>query len=426
MNMNQQLILSALNLTESKIERTQISKNDIYVTVKRNMETCIHCGSTKKKSKGFYTKRIKITNILFDSHNLYLKIPRYQCQHCGHSYSEQLPLSPKHNSLSYGTITDIMRLLTDPKMTIKQVARLAGVSETTVTRVFDKYCHIHRAPFPEVLCIDEVYTKNSDFKAKYSCVFYDFMNHSIVDVLPDRKKNYLHYYFQSLKQYGELNNVKYVCIDMYLPYKQICQIYFKKATICVDSFHVIKQLNDGLSRIRVRVMKSFPTSSKEYYLLKKFKYLLFQSYNQLDPNHKGKFNKVFNRYLNYYQLRELILDIHPDLRMGYDLKEAYMDFNKTCTYEEAPSLLDDITKSFIKANINEYSDFTTAIINWRAEIINSFIRYKGKRINNGIAESINAIIKILLYNTRGVRNHERRRKRIMYAVNKSDFTIKIE
>lgn len=62
--------------------------------------------------------------------------------------------------------------------------------------------------------------------------------------------------------------------------------------------------------------------------------------------------------------------------------------------------------------------------NWKVEIINSFIIYKGKRINSSIAESMNATISTLLFNTKGIRNIERRRKRIMYAVNKTGFLLK--
>lgn len=75
------------------------------------------------------------------------------------------------------------------------------------------------------------------------------------------------------------------------------------------------------------------------------------------------------------------------------------------------------------ANIPEFDKFTTAISNWRTEIVNSFSHYKGRRVNNGVAESLNAQISTLLFNTRGIRNVERRRKRIMYAINKSGFLI---
>ena len=64
------------------------------------------------------------------------------------------------------------------------------------------------------------------------------------------------------------------------------------------------------------------------------------------------------------------------------------------------------------------------ILNWRTEIINSFMIYKGRRVNNGVAESINSKVSRLLFNTRGMRNNQRRRKRIMYAVNQSGFSLR--
>ena len=152
--------------------------------------------------------------------------------------------------------------------------------------------------------------------------------------------------------------------------------------------------------------------------------LLFKPYDCCDINEKRKFNKVFDRFLNRYQLRELLLDIHPDLRIGYQLKENYIDFNNLSSLESAPDHIDQLIRSFIIADIPEYQPFLTAIVNWREEIIHSFYSYRGRRINNGVAESINAQIKLLLYNTRGIRNHERRRKRIMYAINKENFSIR--
>ena len=91
--------------------------------------------------------------------------------------------------------------------------------------------------------------------------------------------------------------------------------------------------------------------------------------------------------------------------------------------DEAKEQYDDILNAFIVANIPEYQEFTTSLTNWKTEIINSFIIYKGRRINNGIAESVNSRIKEVLFNSKGIKDDERRRKRIMYAINKTGFSI---
>ena len=121
----------------------------------------------------------------------------------------------------------------------------------------------------------------------------------------------------------------------------------KKAVICADSFHVIKQLNDSLSKLRVRIMKRYNPDSIEYYLLKKWKFLLFN--RSIDLDNKSKFNKRLNRSINYRQLLDMILAIDPDLEIAWRLKERYTMFNATASYETAPQLLEDLIRDFVLA-----------------------------------------------------------------------------
>ena len=54
---------------------------------------------------------------------------------------------------------------------------------------------------------------------------------------------------------------------------------------------------------------------------------------------------------------------------------------------------------------------------WKVEIINSFTWIEGRRISNGLMESRNNIIKLLIRNAAGYRNFEHLRLRIMYCIN---------
>jgi len=206
-------------------------------------------------------------------------------------------------------------------------------------------------------------------------------------------------------------------------HKVIASIYFKKATICVDSFHVVQLLNNCLSDLRIRLMKTYPSSSIEYYLLKRWKNLLFKT-EPLDPNMKKKYKKVIGKYMNYHNLFEMMLDISVELRKAHELWYKYICFNRESTHDQAKEKFDEIYKEFVYANTNEFAPFITALTNWKKEIINSFIVYKGRRINSSTAESMNAQIATLLYNTRGIRNSVRRKKRIMYCINKEGFLLK--
>ena len=420
-----QIISSVLNISVNDIESFTSSEKDnltyIYVKLKRKKHACPICGYHKCLSNGSFNRNIKVPKSILENYEISLKICRYLCPECRHSFSETLKISPSYKTISYSSIMKIMELLKKPNLTFKNVSELTGISESSVTRIFDKHCHITRGRFPEVLCIDEIYTKNSAFDSKYSCIFYDFHRQEIVDVTPSRRKNYLHMYFQKIPL-NERERVKYVCIDMYLPYKQLIKIYFKKAIICADSFHVVKHLNDDLQKIRIRIMKRYNTDSIEYYLLKHWKNLLFN--RQINLDNLGKYNKRLNRVVTYRQLLDMMLDIDKDLKNGYYLKEKYIIFNSSSTIEEAKIKIESLIDDFVNADILEYEEFLTLLINWKKEIINSFTVHEGKRINNSIAESINSQISVLLFNTKGIRNNERRKKRIMYAINKTGFSIK--
>lgn len=417
------LLSLALNLDLNDIEDiSTCSINDvihIYVTIKNKIHNCDYCDSLMVKN-GFYKRTIKVPNKIFENSIVHLKIHRYRCLKCNSSISDNVYVSPNKRSLSYASVIEIMELLKEPSETFRSVARKCQVSESTVLRVFDKHCHIPRLKLPKVLCIDEVYTKLNNYKSKYSCVLYDFINQSIVDVYPSRRMDYLRYALKYIPK-SERDNVEYICMDMYKPYKLIVKEYFKKATICVDSFHVIKDINDSLKKIRINIMKQYNPSSLEYYLIKNFNYLLHDRNINLD--NKARYNKRFDRYLNYRDLLNLLLSINSKLEKAYELKEIYTTFNASMNYEEAKDNFDHIIDLFIEADIDEYKDIVSMLKNWKEEITNSFIMINNRRINNGIAESINANIAKIIYNTKGIKDNRRRRKRIMYSINKKGFVL---
>jgi len=415
-----QIVSALLNVKISDIEDINVTSDTVFIKLAKKECLCSKC-NRKMIAHGTYSRVIKTPNKAFEGLTIVLKTRRYVCRKCGITTSDLSHLVPVNKKLSYSSIIEIMELLKSPKMTFKEVSNITGVPLTSVIRTFDNHCHIPRKEFPIALCIDEVYTKNSDYKSKYSCIFYDFLNRSLIDVLPCRRKNYLHYYMKYISEI-ERNRVNYICIDMYETYRYIAYKYFKKAIICVDSFHVVKHLNDDLKDVRVRITKRYNTSSQEYYLLKNFDFLLFD--RSINLYGEKRFNKRFKQYLNYGDLLNMILAIDDDLAIAYGLKEEYSDFNATCDVNKARELYDDILDDFIKADIPEFQEFIVLLKNWRTEIINSFTIIKGQRINNGIAESLNQDIAALIYNTKGIRKSERRRKRIMYAINKDGFNLK--
>ena len=193
------------------------------------------------------------------------------------------------------------------------------------------------------------------------------------------------------------------------------------------------------------VKKTLPnsnTQTDEYYLLKKFNWLIFKRPNStdkkgrllFDSNNEKKMNRKLNRYLNFYDIQQLILDIHPDLKTAWQLKDDLVDFYDKNTYETAPEAPKELIRSFASSDIKEMIDFSRTLHNWQYEIINSFIIVKrihkvdkdtgqvvvsDLKLNNGLMENRNSILKTIKKSSNGYTNWDRFRNRCLYVLRKS-------
>lgn len=230
MNQIDRYIIQLLNLDPSDILSIESYKNDDnkiianIVPISRS-NRCPYCDSKNIISKGY--RKVKLITPTNNSNTCYItcSIKRFLCKHCNRSFSDNFMIYPSNSRLSYLTIMKIMDLLKSPSITFTLVANILSISTQSVIRTFDKYCKIAHITLPEVICIDEVYTKNSDhYNSKYSCVFYDFYNNTLIDITPSRKKAFLLNYLENKYSLQERNNVNFVCIDMYEPYKDIIKL----------------------------------------------------------------------------------------------------------------------------------------------------------------------------------------------------------
>ena len=78
---------------------------------------------------------------------------------------------------------------------------------------------------------------------------------------------------------------------MWENYRDLAHRYFPNALVCVDSFHVVKNVNYAFDRVRIRIMNSYDRASEEYRLLKRFHWLLKKSRDNID----------FERMINLHQ-----------------------------------------------------------------------------------------------------------------------------
>ena len=223
----------------------------------------------------------------------------------------------------------------------------------------------------------------------------------------------------------EREKVKFISMDMYDNYRDIAHIYFPQARCCADSFHVVKNIHDALNKIRLKVMNRYKDNKKadEYYLLKKYDYLLFIDSIKIKDT-DFKYNYHFKYHLSQSQILKKILAIDPELKYAYQLKERYMMFNESQgDMDQIAHDLDALISAYKLSGIHLYEKIGNTLANWREEIINSFYTYQGRRINNGPIEIRNKYVHILLELANGYRNFKRFRNRVLYVLNKYEMPL---
>lgn len=406
-----------VDLEKSFVTHITNDKSILNIFLKSKMKACKICGCYNIKVRS--TTKTKVNHSIYSDLKIELYIHRrkYFCSDCGHYFTEENPIVSSNRNISIMTDFRILNLLKDPTNTYSKVANLTSTSITYVQNIFDKYIDIKLGKLSTIVCIDEVYAKKL-VENKYICIWYNPFERKVIDVLDSRWKSDLLNY-SSRYSLSERQKVKFVSIDMWYTYKEMAQIAFPNATICVDSFHVIKHLNDAFNQVRLRVQKRFTHLKADYnsyyWLYKKYNKFLLRDFSNIFSG-KIKVNRT-GMLLDKYQIREFMLSLDDELRLAYELKEEYRSFNLSASILDAKDRLLDLMDKFKASRIKEFYPFIRTIKNWFVEIVNSFNRINGKRISNGPMERTNRTIKQLFYNGFGFTNFQRTRKRIIYISN---------
>lgn len=119
-----------------------------------------------------------------------------------------------------------------------------------------------------------------------------------------------------------------------------------------------------------------------------------------DPGRKKRMNRKLNKFFNYYDLKSMI-------------------------------------QAFASSEIPEMKEFSRTLISWREEIINSFIVVKRRhtvdkdtgqvvsniKLNNGLMENRNSIIKTIKKAANGYTNWDRFRNRCLYVLRRNSYPL---
>ena len=449
-------IIKILNIIDEDIEilDTVISNCDKYIHIRKIIygnKICPNCGCVMY-SKGVRKREINHP-ILQDGFNLYLIVHqrKWRCTNveCNHYCNDEFSFLEKYKQSTNILPFLVLDKFRDINATDISVARELNISDNSVRNIFKSYVDLSRLPLSEVISIDEVYM-HFDSKNLYSLIIMDFISGEIIDILPNRLEKTTSKYFYSISK-TERDRVKYLICDMYNPYINYVNKYFRNAICIIDSFHVIqwieRELRNYINDLKKKYRElekqkleekntknntSYKTSetSDELYLLNNYSFFLLKNNDNIEYEQKRHYNYKFKMYLNTYQLEEMFFSIDENLKMFRDLKQLYHDFNKDefNTLEDVEKILDILILKYKNCGYKIFRNFAILLENHKQLIVNSFIKvevidsngeYILRRLSNGPMESFNNSPKDYKHISNGVSNFEYTRNRILWATRRN-------
>ena len=253
----------------------------------------------------------------------------------------------------------------DYNLSIKWIVKENGINSESVRKILKKAMINYPKQIknlPRVISFDEF--KADTQYGKYAFVLNDPIHKKCLDILPERKKEYLIKYFTYC---NNRHSVEFVISDMYEPYLLVQKIMFPKAKYVVDRFHYTRYIMEALDKVRIRLQKEYGYNSKEYRMLKNKKNVsLLRKYSN-DINWWTYTKRYKNNHMIEmlkHDLREELLSISGELHQAYILKELFFDAVKHIKYIDAEKELKEWINTCNESGIEEFKEASKTIENW--------------------------------------------------------------
>lgn len=369
---------------ESFIGRNHIVQANLKM---KEVNICPACSSTNVISFGCKTRNIKMSILSDYNSTVILKYRRLHCKACGKLFMDTTDLCLKKQNISLqvklAVIEDLRR-----DCSFTYIALKRNLTTQSVINIFESLIHPDRVPFE--------------------------------DVLEDRRLDTIDYYLFKIN-FKEKDKVKYFISDMNEAYRTVKKRHFPNAVHIIDTFHFTRYVEDAWNAVRIEVQSSFKDSSKEYKILKRYWRIL--SVYSVDVDGPYLYNPIRKCDTPVTQIIDDAVNLSPKLIEAYVLTQDFLKGIREVKFEDSTTWLDNYISNLTRSSLSQFNKLADMFLNWKLEILNSFIRFGDKRLHNGYIEGINNKIKVIKRISFGYSNFTHFRNRIMHIVN-GDYTIK--
>lgn len=354
---------------------------------------CPHCGCLSMNVHQEESRCIRNLDVWGRKTFLHFSSRRFKCEDCDKVFTEQLSFVDSHRRQSSAFEMHVYKSCL--ASTRKSVAIRELLSHSTVKEIFNRLAALKTKSTScntiRVLGIDEISLKKRH--RQFVLVLSDISRKCVLAVLPDREKKTLEIWIESLSPQSQ-KSIRFVSIDMWKPYYQAARSKLPHAKVVVDRFHVMKQLNIRLTKLRTTYQKQCDPETQK--LLKGSRWILVRNRSELSKKQEDQLTQI--------------LHACPELGTLYLLKEEFRTiFEKIKCREKAARFLDAWCRKAKRTGNKFLAKFVNTFKNWRDQILNYFM----ERITNGFVEGTNNALRVITRMAFGYRNFDNFKLRVL-------------
>jgi transposase len=366
--------LPGMVVTEYAIEK-QAEREVLHVFCQHEHEfaVCPRCGRVIEAVHDREERCIRHLDIWGKATYVHFPARRFDCRHCRKPFSEVLAWveSQRRESIVYE-----LHIYEQCKhMDQAAVAEQEGLHSETVKAIFQRWAK--RAEKQKVqsrvhcLGVDEISLRKGH--QQFALVLTDLERHCVVAVLAERSQKAFEAWLDGLSE-TERKAIRLVAMDMWGPYRSVVKAKLPHAEIVADRFHVMKQLNDAIAKIRRNLQAKADKAS--YELLKGLCWVLVRNRADLKPEEECKLQAALGAF--------------PELRTAYLLKERFVTIaNKITHRSQAELFLRAWTFEAQATGLSQLVKFTQTLQHWWQE----FLNYFNEGFTSAVVEGLNNAIR---------------------------------
>jgi transposase len=366
--------LPGMVVTEYALERGA-DREVLHVFCRHEHEValCPRCGQVSDAVHEQGERCIRHLDIWGKATYVHFPGRRFDCKHCHKPFTEVLSWieSQRRESTAYE-----LHIYDQCKHTDQAaVAEQEGLHSETVKAIFQRWAK--RAEKRQLrvvvrcLGVDEISLRKGH--QQFALVLSDLERHCVIAVLAERSQKSLEAWLEGLDE-AERKAIRLVAMDMWGPYRGVVAAKLPQAEIVADRFHVMKQLNDAIAKIRRNLQAKADKAS--YELLKGIRWILVRNRADLKPEEEAKLQAA--------------LDAFPELRTAYLLKERFATIaNKIKNRSQAELFLRAWLYEAQTCGIAQLVKFTQTLLHWW----NEFLNYFNEGFTSSVVEGLNNAIR---------------------------------